>query len=48
MLDSIPKNALSFKSGTNVLETSLQNMLKLSNIDEPHPFTVCAIRKEGQ
>jgi len=48
LLDSIPKNYPSFKSGNSVIESSLHNMIKLVNIDEPHPFALCALRREGQ
>lgn len=44
ILDSLPHNYLSYKTKTNQIKTSLQNMMKLANVDQSHPFSLCALR----
>ena len=44
ILDSFPQNYLSFTTNTNQYKSSLQNMMKLANVDESHPFSLCAVR----
>lgn len=48
ILDSYPFFYPSFKSGRNQFQIALQNMMKITNVDESHPFLLCALRNEGQ
>ena len=48
ILDAIPYSYPSMKSKSNVYENSLQNMLKIANVDEVNPFILCTLRNEGE
>ena len=44
ILDSYPFFFTSSKTGRNEYQIALQNLMKLSNVDESHPFLLCALR----
>ena len=44
ILDSYPLNFPSFKTNTYELENALMNLMKISNIDQTHPFQLCTLR----
>ena len=48
MVEGIPNSYLWFKTGNNEYELALQNMMKLANTDQGHPFTLCKLRNEGR
>ena len=46
ILDSIPQSNPSVSG--SLYETSLQNMMRLANIDGQHPFAMCYLRNLGR
>lgn len=48
IVDSIPHGYKNFKTSSNVYQSYLENLLKLTPIQPSHPFQLCALQNYQQ